>query len=114
MSLSGKLLRFLIITAISIQIVKMVKGAKAVKGSEKLQEAPVAMDVDEDTANKELLEIPSEFEKLSQLIDKTSTELHNNVEIEANMEILQRNSSAITAGTLGDSEKDQLLGTITS
>ena len=35
----------------------MVKGAKAVKGSEKMQEAPVAMDVAEDTKSKELPEI---------------------------------------------------------
>ena len=106
--LALEIAKFFIITEIVIQIEKMVKGAKVVKGNERVLEAPVAMEVVEDTTNKEPLEIPSEIEKLHSLIDKTLTELHSNVEIEANMEILQRISSAITEGTLGDSEKEQL------
>ena len=37
----------------------MVKGAKVVKGNERVLEAPVAMEVVEDTTNKEPLEIPT-------------------------------------------------------
>ena len=92
----------------------MVKGAKVVKGNERVPEASVAMDVVEDMTVKEPMEIPSEIGKLNSLIDKTLTELHSNVEIENNMEILQRIRSAITEGTLEDSEKEQLLGTMTA
>ena len=92
----------------------MVKGAKVVKGNERVPETSVAMDVVEDMTVKEPMEIPSEIGKLNSLIDKTLTELHSNVEIENNMEILQRIRSAITEGTLEDSEKEQLLGTMTA
>ena len=52
-----KIAKFFIITEIVIQIERMVKGAKVVKGNERVLEAPVAMEVVEDTTDKEPLEI---------------------------------------------------------
>jgi len=64
----------------------MVKTTKSGKGSEKMQETTMAMDVVED-ASTELPEIPLEMENLSNLIDQTLTELSNNVNILKNIEL---------------------------
>jgi hypothetical protein len=77
---------------------------------EKMQETIIAMDVEEDTASKELLGIPLEMENLSPLIDKRLTELTNNVDIQNNTELSQRISTAIAKSSLGESDKEQLLG----
>jgi len=82
----------------------MVKTTKSGKGSEKMQETTIAMDVVED-ASTELPEIPLELENLSNLIDQTLTELSNNVNISNNIELLQKISSAITESPLGELDK---------
>ena len=92
----------------------MVKTTKSGKGSEKMQETTSAMDVVEDTASTELPGVPLEIENLRPLIDKTLTELSNNVNIPNNTELLKRISTEITASSLGESDKERLLGTMST
>ena len=79
-----------------------------------MQETTSAMDVVEDTASTELPGVPLEIENLRPLIDKTLTELSNNVNIPNNTELLKRISTEITASSLGESDKERLLGTMST